>query len=120
MGEMHDNNLVDMESMLQTHFRTKQPNQGNIVLEILRAIEEMEATTINLGRHRRGHTNDKWLWPERNMIKINCDASWCPITGQGSIGVIARDHEGEIRGGRHRSTTGELIEELAAKTILQR
>lgn len=56
---------------------------------------------------------------DSNIVKINCDASWCPTTGQKGIGVIARNHSGEICGGWRSSTNGGSIEELEANTILQ-
>lgn len=39
-----------------------------------------------------------WSRPETGCIKVNCDASWVCATGRGGIGIIARDHDGQVVG----------------------
>lgn len=55
----------------------------------------------------------------QGTIKINCDATWCSTTRFGGMGVIARDHMGNICGGKHDSTMGGSVVEVEAKAILK-
>ncbi|CAM8931852.1 unnamed protein product [Rhodiola kirilowii] len=42
----------------------------------------------------------EWKPPPSGVIKVNCDASWDKETNIGSVGVIARDHDGVVIGVR--------------------
>ncbi|KAL9690888.1 hypothetical protein QQ045_011300 [Rhodiola kirilowii] len=68
--------------------------------------------TTEFTKARKGIRNDPYNWsdfewkpPRRNTIKINCDASWLAQTCFGSVGVIARNHEGLILAVRAISPT---------------
>lgn len=49
---------------------------------------------------------------------MNVDAAWCPFTRLGGISIIARDHSGNICGGRHDQLVGGSVEEMEALAIV--
>lgn len=51
-------------------------------------------------------------------IKINIDATWCSSTRLGGVGIVARDHAGNIYGGRHNQLVGGSVEEMEAAAIV--
>lgn len=61
----------------------------------------------------------KWERPSWKSIKINCNAAWCSSTKTGGIGVIARNHRGEIVGGFHGSEEANIVEYLEARVVLK-
>lgn len=64
-------------------------------------------------------TAQKWRRPEGGQIKINCDAAGYSSSRQGAIGVLARDHAGNLQGGRHGRILRDSAEELEAKAVLE-
>lgn len=57
--------------------------------------------------------------PTRGAVKINCDAAWNSLTGEGGIGVIARDHEGRVLGGAHSSERSASIVTIEASAVYE-
>lgn len=56
--------------------------------------------------------------PDRDRIKINCDASWCRQTKDDGIGVIARDSVVHVVGGVNRRLKGGDAAYLEAEGVL--
>lgn len=38
----------------------------------------------------------KWTKPETGVLKINCDGSFQPTSGEGGWGFVIRDHDGDV------------------------
>lgn len=99
-------------------FEHKQPSTTHLLEKIHKAATEMNIFNSYRVAQGRTPTNDRWTRPDNNTIKINCDASRCPVTGQGGIGVIARGQDRHICGGWHGASNEGSIEELEAKAVL--
>lgn len=52
-------------------------------------------------------------------IKLNCDAAWSAKSKLGGIGIIARDHEGRLKGGWHGTIRAASTEEVEARAVLE-
>lgn len=60
-----------------------------------------------------------WKRQSQDAIKINCDATWCRSTKRGGIGVIARNHNGEVVGGYHGLEVADNDEYLEAHVVYE-
>jgi hypothetical protein len=47
------------------------------------------------GRMARERDGAQWVPPERDVLKVNVDGAFNPVTKEAAIGVIVRDHAGQ-------------------------
>lgn len=57
----------------------------------------------------------KWCAPERDRVKVNCDASWCQQTNNCGIG---EDSAGHVLGGAYRRLKCEDASSLEVDFVL--
>ncbi|KAI5012184.1 hypothetical protein ZWY2020_024318 [Hordeum vulgare] len=62
---------------------------------------------------------ERWKPPPGDVIKINLDAAYNPITGGGGWGIVARDHEGATVG-MEAGRLAHLTDPLQAETEVLR
>lgn len=67
------------------------------------------------GHHTMGEQN--WIRPTVRSIKINCDATCNRDTGKGGLGVISRNHKGQVVGGFQGQAYAASSDILEARAI---
>lgn len=110
-------------------FQGKQPNVATTIARVRKLVEEtntlqQNANNLQIRTNQQGtnqtqglYNGDKWARPSRGTVKLNCDAAWITQTVRGGIRVIARNHEGQVLAGFHRSEAVSSIEQLEATTV---
>lgn len=78
-------------------------------------VDHQPQTTQQGGDEGQHH----WIRPTEGIIKINCDAACNGGTGDGGIGVLARNHEGRIVGGTQCAKWTASIEILEARYVYE-
>lgn len=66
--------------------------------------------------------NAKWMKPENETIKVDCDAAWAASTSSAGIGVLARNREGRVEAGLaklFKAGSATVAEALAAREGLR-
>lgn len=53
------------------------------------------------------HAISRWQAPVHGQVKFNCNASWKKDFGGGYIGIILRNHKGELLNGRKAKVVGQ-------------
>lgn len=99
------------KAMCEFVFQGKAPDHAVVTAKVRKAYNEISMLQVNrFSQHRRDQqmmcsteplveTEPTWRRLVLSTIKINCDATWSSITGRGGVGVLARNHEGEVVGG---------------------
>jgi len=68
-----------------------------IVREMLESIEEFKTANARPQVESGGSSSiQKWKAPTVGYVKVNCDATVYEAGGKMGIGVIVRDHKGEV------------------------
>ncbi|PRQ44148.1 putative ribonuclease H-like domain-containing protein [Rosa chinensis] len=55
--------------------------------------------------------------PPSGFIKLNSDGSWISTSGEGGIGVIARNEHGQLMGGTAKSVTTSTALQVELQAI---
>lgn len=93
---------TQLENQLSEMQRWQQQQSAQVGLEGQQEGTEPRSSNIVSGQRAasdqqcgNNHRADQhhWIGPPRGSVKINCDASWDSLTGEGGICVIARDYE---------------------------
>lgn len=101
-------------------FHEKQPNPMTVISSVRKMMEELynlhQSSHLQQSSSASNERSSRLTWerPSRDTINVNCDAAWCRSTTRGGIGVIARNYNGEVVGGYHRSEVADNVEYLEA------
>ncbi|XVF86532.1 hypothetical protein PTKIN_Ptkin18bG0048700 [Pterospermum kingtungense] len=75
------------------NLRCKTPSA--ILVEVQRLLDEYKEANSQ-GSHQVWSRDNAWRAPTEGVVKLNVDASFRPVLGAASVGVVARNHRGEI------------------------
>ncbi|OMO52105.1 reverse transcriptase [Corchorus capsularis] len=79
---------------------------------------EYNESLLNANRiHGMGPTQQVWQPPQRDFIKLNCDAAFDMASGDAGIAVVCRDHDGSLIDGASFFTKAGSIDAAEAMAL---
>ncbi|XP_026429517.1 uncharacterized protein LOC113325865 [Papaver somniferum] len=99
-------------------FEKKERTPEQLAVDIARHYNywHPHSSSINLHKHSKNTAkNIQWIFPSRDIIKLNCDASWVSKNTNAGFGFVLRNWLGTGKGagmGIFRASTAEEAEAL--------
>lgn len=77
-------------------FESRSLRPDVVIEEIRQAFAEITGTWKPQQKLEPRVSPGRWTAPREGVIKLSCDAAWTPGSGQGDLGVVARDRQGTV------------------------
>lgn len=77
-------------------FESRSLRPDVVIEEIRQAFAEITGTWKPQQKREPQVSPGRWTAPREGVIKLSCDAAWTPGSGQGDLGVVARDRQGTV------------------------
>ncbi|CAL8992566.1 unnamed protein product [Prunus brigantina] len=107
-------------------FEQQRPNPGLVIKGAMEAWTDFQNSAPRLGASNSDANEESevvmgtiWQAPLVPYLKLNVDAAWLSNSGQTGIGIIIRNHLGELKGGKMCRTTAMSAVDAEARAVME-
>ncbi|CAL9004797.1 unnamed protein product, partial [Prunus brigantina] len=114
------------EARCKAIFEQQRPNPGLVIKGAMEAWTDFQNSAPRLGASNSDANEESevvmgtiWQAPLVPYLKLNVDAAWLSNSGQTGIGIIIRNHLGELKGGKMCRTTAMSAVDAEARAVME-